>query len=688
MYEQFFNLKEKPFNMTPDPEYLFLTDKHREALAHLVYGIEQRRGFIVITGEVGTGKTTICRSLLTQFGEDTRIALILNPMLSEVELLESILNEFYIPVTEKTKKGLLEQLDSFLIQQHSQGRNVVLVIDEAQNLPFETLEQIRIISNLETEKVKLIQIVLLGQPELSEKLSSPQLRQLEQRVSVRFHLTPLTQEETRDYIQHRITVAGGTGTIHFDEKALKTISDHTQGVPRKVNILCDRALLVAFVEGTGRITENIIKQAWGEIQNDRRSKKTLTRAVSGEPDLSVLGKAAPLNGAKGVLTRAVVALIVLLLVSLVAVNVWLVMTVRGLGGSTLVSQPESSVRQTEVQPTGSLTEDDETELMRSPLDPPLIGGVDTESLMLSEASSSDPPLVTGVSTESPMLSEAFFSAPPLVTEVSAEAPSVGAMNTESPELSEASSSEPPLVTGIGGIISSASSIPSLGVTLDGSFDSDGVFRTAMPDAAPWAARATLCRIWDASEDDLRGAFEQANASGSATAFFSVMDGFCEVSFVLDATRVRGIGLPCVLWADDGEPAVLMSILDDEATLAWAPLGKFSTNWNELLKEWSGRVTYLLPVSWRLEEHWHRGVEASKAIFRMQNALREMGYFPYTPNGNYGVKTEEAVKRFQAERGLTADGIVGQETFIAFKAATESDAPRLFLSDDDGTGDQL
>ena len=193
MYEKFYGLKEKPFNMTPDPEFLFFTEKHAEAFEHLRYGIRERRGFIEITGEVGAGKTTLCRALLGEFDEDTKIALILNPFLSDIELLRTINEEFYIDATGASKKDLLDTLNDFLIEQHSRGCNVVLVIDEAQNLPIETLEQIRIISNLETVKAKLIQIVLVGQPELREKLGRRELRQLSQRITVRYHINAMSR---------------------------------------------------------------------------------------------------------------------------------------------------------------------------------------------------------------------------------------------------------------------------------------------------------------------------------------------------------------------------------------------------------------------------------------------------------------------------------------------------------------
>jgi type II secretory pathway predicted ATPase ExeA len=266
MYESFFGLNEKPFNMTPDPEYLFFTDQHREAFAHLVYGIRERRGFIAVTGEVGAGKTTLCRAMLNEFDESTRIALILNPMLSDVELLRAICDELFIETKGESKKELLDALNAHLIEEHSAGKNVVLIIDEAQNLCDQTLEQIRIISNLETVKAKLIQIVLVGQPELGEKLAKKELRQLNQRITVRYHLTSLSPKESENYIAHRLRVAGSQGKIKFTKGALKEIHRFSQGVPRKINVICDHALLSAFVRETCDIDRNIIRKAWEEIE--------------------------------------------------------------------------------------------------------------------------------------------------------------------------------------------------------------------------------------------------------------------------------------------------------------------------------------------------------------------------------------------------------------------------------------
>lgn len=268
MYTKYYNIKEKPFNVTSDPNFLFLSRKHKDALSHLIYGIEERKGFLEITGEIGTGKTTLCRALLNKFDETTKSAFVLNPDLSQLQLLQTIMEDFGLVVEKKSKMNILKQLNQFLLDQLSRGNNVVLIIDEAQNLKPSVLEQIRLLSNLETEKEKLFQIVLVGQPELRKRLDDPNLRQLKQRIAVRYHILPLDRGEVKEYINHRLTVAGSTGDIVFDEKAIDLIYGYSGGVPRLINVICDKALLLGFVLETKNISFDIIMKAIKEVEGE------------------------------------------------------------------------------------------------------------------------------------------------------------------------------------------------------------------------------------------------------------------------------------------------------------------------------------------------------------------------------------------------------------------------------------
>jgi len=266
MYLPFYGLKEKPFNVTSDPNFLFMSRRHKEAFYQLVYGIKERKGFLEITGDIGTGKTTLCRALLSQLSENTKTAFILNPNLSEIQLLQAIIEDFGILVERKTKLALQQQLNTFLINQLKKDCNVVLILDEAQNLSQHVLENIRLLSNLETDKDKLFQIILVGQPELRSKLNSPQLQQLKQRIGVRYHITPLDKDEIDKYIYHRLHVAGSDDTLKFTHHAIEKIFRYSGGIPRLINMLCDKALLLGYVLEEKIISEEIISRAVKEIE--------------------------------------------------------------------------------------------------------------------------------------------------------------------------------------------------------------------------------------------------------------------------------------------------------------------------------------------------------------------------------------------------------------------------------------
>ncbi|HWM94759.1 MAG TPA: AAA family ATPase [Thermoanaerobaculia bacterium] len=267
MYNDFYGFEEAPFNITPDPRFLFFSDRHREAYNHILFGLRERKGFIQVTGEVGAGKTTVCRALLEELGPQYRTALILNPCLTGDQLLRTILIELGLEAPEDRVAGL-QRLNQFLLDQLAEGNDVVLLIDEAQDLSFDLLEQIRLLSNLETDQRKLLQIVLLGQPELRDKLNDSRLRQLRQRITVRYHLAPLSRREMEQYIQHRLQVVGANGRPSFNRWALGSIYRYSGGVPRLVNAVCDKALLCGYVEGDDQLTRRHVRRAIRELEGD------------------------------------------------------------------------------------------------------------------------------------------------------------------------------------------------------------------------------------------------------------------------------------------------------------------------------------------------------------------------------------------------------------------------------------
>lgn len=266
MYLDFYGLKLAPFDITPNPRFLFHSLKHREAFNHLFYGIRERKGFVQLTGEVGAGKTTLCRALLEQLDGRFSTALIMNPVLSGDELMKAIATEFGLQVKGLDRMETIASISDFLLKQTLAGKETVLIIDEAQNLTEDLLEQVRLISNIETDDRKLLQIVLMGQPELRDRLNSPRLKQLRQRITVRYHLAPLTRTEVGQYIQHRLALAGSRGAPTFTFPAIWRVFGYSQGIPRLVNALCDKALLAGFVERSYKINYWMVGRAIRELE--------------------------------------------------------------------------------------------------------------------------------------------------------------------------------------------------------------------------------------------------------------------------------------------------------------------------------------------------------------------------------------------------------------------------------------
>jgi general secretion pathway protein A len=276
MYTSYFGLSEAPFSISPDPRFLYMSKRHREAMAHLIYGIEEGGGFVQLTGEVGTGKTTLCRCLLLQLPDHVNVALILNPQISHAELLATLCDELKIEYPkDSTPIKILNTLNEHLLETYAEGKRTVLIIDEAQLLTRSVLEQIRILTNLETTKQKLLQIILIGQPELSEMLDREDLSQLSQRITARYHLQPLNLQDTREYVKYRLTVVGCNRRL-FSKPALRRIYKYSRGVPRLINVICDRAMLGAYTRNEKKVSAPVVRKAAREVLGDTLRHRTRT----------------------------------------------------------------------------------------------------------------------------------------------------------------------------------------------------------------------------------------------------------------------------------------------------------------------------------------------------------------------------------------------------------------------------
>lgn len=302
MYASHFGLKQAPFSIAPDPRYLFMSDRHREALAHLLYGVGGGGGFVLLTGSIGAGKTTVCRCFLEQIPRRCNVAYIFNPKLNAVELLRTVCEEFRIPCPEAPEeaqsiKALVDRINEYLLRTHGVGQNNVLIIDEAQNLAPEVLEQLRLLTNLETNERKLLQIILIGQPELRDLLARPEMEQVAQRVIARFHLDALSSMETAQYIQHRLSVAGHRRGRLFTDEAMGRIHEWTQGVPRRINLLCDRALLGAYAEDRPQVDRRIVDKAAAEVFEGQPRVAALMAEPSAPSKVWLVGSGALMLGA-------------------------------------------------------------------------------------------------------------------------------------------------------------------------------------------------------------------------------------------------------------------------------------------------------------------------------------------------------------------------------------------------------
>ena len=550
MYLPFFNLRESPFNLTPDPRFLFLSSQHEEALSHLLYGIHERKGFIEITGEVGTGKTVLCRALLEQLDDSVSTALIFNSYLTQTELLEVISRDFGIVSQGATGAALIDRLNTYLLSAFSAGRNAVVVIDEAQNLEPTVLEQLRMLSNLETTRGKLLQIVLVGQPELRAKLSLPGMRQLDQRIAVRSHIRELSRAETAEYVMHRLRVAGasvGDNGITFTRRALTLIYQHSAGLPRRINLLCDRALMTAFVHETRCISGAIVRQSVRDLDGGRQAVSTRT------PGTRLLGR------------LALASLTGCALLGL-ATSAWMLPGVRA--GLT-----SPAIRPVAPAPPARQTADD-----NSPL-------------MTPDAPKPEPP---------PDAVSAPYPDPPPPSVDVALSQSLWRLKRDAEAL--LATSQDPFSADWGNLLRSVS---------------------GALDVMPFQPR--LAQLPHLSRPCFIEVLPHASARHA-------------VLWVL----ARGLPDGVLIYRESGE-------------LTPVPL-------TELRRVWYGALYLTAEASSYAGLTLRQGMQGEQ-VRVLQRALKQGGYFAAEPSGTFDARTQQAIKQFQRDNWLPADGAAGRQTLI-------------------------
>ena len=551
MYLPFFNLREPPFNLTPDPRFLFLSSQHEEALSHLLYGIHERKGFIEITGEVGTGKTVLCRALLEQLDDSVSTALIFNSYLTRTELLTTISRDFGLAPEGAVGAALIDRLNTYLLSEFSAGRNAVVVIDEAQNLEPTVLEQLRMLSNLETTRGKLLQIILVGQPELRAKLSLPGMRQLGQRIAVRFHINELSRSETARYVLHRLQVAGADTGITFTPQALRLIYGYSTGLPRRINLLCDRALMNAFVHETHCVNGSLVRQSARDLEGGRQTVGAKT------PGTRLLGR------------LALASLTGCALLGLVT-SAWMLSDVRD-GLTSPAARPVS---------------------VRPEAPPPLA------------------------------LQAADENSPPVTADAPEPEPQPGAVPARNPGL--------PLAVNV----ALSQSLWRLKT------DAEALLPTSQnPSAADWG---DLLRSVSSELDVMPFQPRLAQLPHlSRPCFIEVLPHASAPHAVL-WVLARGLPDGVLIYRESGE-------------LTPVPL-------SELRRVWYGAL-YLTAQAHSYAGLTLRQGMQGEQVRVLQRALKQGGYFRAEPSGTFDVNTQQAIKRFQRDNWLPADGTAGRQTLI-------------------------
>ena len=618
MYMRFFGLKQEPFSLAPDPRYLYMSKRHREALAHLLYGVGGGGGFVLLSGEIGAGKTTVCRCFLEQIPKGCNVAYIFNPKLTVTELVMSICDEFRIPVNVRrgqpaTVKIYVDALNEFLLKTHAVGQNNVLIIDEAQMLSVDVLEQLRLLTNLETNERKLLQIVLIGQPELRTMLEQPELEQLAQRVIARFHLKALSSKETEHYIRHRLSVAGMTRVIPFDRKALQRIHEIARGVPRRVNLLCDRAMLGAYAHGRHQIDSGVIEKSAREVFG--------TSEPSG-PDRSRLGSSAGL----GLLIATGVALTALLAFALYGAYRRFATPTVVVSASAPAPAPRVSVASGAFVPASASAS----------------SGVASAALAASAAPSASAALASSAS--GPRAS-ASAASPPTRAAVSAGAASATAALA-------ASESAPVAVMAASSAVLGAAELKAQWKTLGGGK------KSAWRELAPmWKLSVGEANPCAAAARQQVGCYRFA----STLAMLRSLDRPGFTSLRDEAGRTTA--------------AVLVGLGADTATLLVEGRAQ-KVSLAALTKFWSGEFGTM----WRMPVGYATAIGQGASGPLVDGLATQLAMLAGEPVPAPGQTMDAALRakvvRFQTAHGLTALGKAGPTTFMQLNRATGVDEPRL------------
>ncbi|HET6370085.1 MAG TPA: AAA family ATPase, partial [Nitrospiria bacterium] len=616
IYKSFFGLNEPPFNLTPDPRFFFFSKKHEEALSHILLGIQERRGFIVITGEVGTGKTTLCRLLLQRVDPKIKTSLLFNANMGTIELLQAINQDFGLPGIKRTKKGLVDELNRFLLDGLAKGENALLIIDEAQSLSIKAMEEIRLLSNLETEREKLLQILLIGQPELKENLALNELRQLNQRITLRYDIPPLELSETAEYVKTRMIAAGETDQTFWSSSAIERIFQFSGGVPRLINVAADRALLAAYVAGTKVINDEIVQKGLAELSEVGKGSAGANRRT---PSFRLFS-----GGTKRFLSRLGIAFAVALLLF----AGWRYFSSSL---SSFLSGSASSV----VPSGGSAQSGEEGSVENFPVESPTAAVLDSPQ---SDPDTSDSSVIPPSFDVKPDESDAPSTRDPF-----SAASSDGGVEAKKESGGDSSKEAAPVV-------------PATSEDPEG-FDTGGVYRVNSPENSRPAAYLTLLNLWG------KVPAEVPSLSSNPDEWMEPAH-LREYRFPLSLSRVSYLDYPLLFQLSDPDGAhyVVLARLNGKNAFLLDPLfGPETIPASELQTRWVGEGILF----------WEglQGVEGAlpergEPVKRVQEVLSREGLFPADSiDGVLGPRTRQAILNFQTRVGLKPVGVFDTETHL-------------------------